>query len=160
MKHANPLDTLIEQSRQARDRAGKQLAEDRSRERSADRQLDTLRQYKSEYQSRMRQAMAAGIDVVTLDNFHRFIGSLDDAIVHADDQLTDSRHRVDASRNQWQQKQRKLSSYDTLAQRRAARRREQEKRHEQRRSDDINTTAQARKQCARDRHDNSQESPW
>lgn len=160
MKHANPLNTLIEQSRQARDKAGKQLAGDRDSERQAGEQLDALRQYKSEYQAKLSQAMAAGVDSITLDNYYRFIMSLETAIGQAGEQLDESRHRVDDSKNLWRVQQRKLSSYDTLAQRRAANLHEREQRQEQRRSDEVNTTTQARKQCAQDSSHSNQGSSW
>ncbi|WP_394373808.1 flagellar FliJ family protein, partial [Alloalcanivorax marinus] len=53
--------------------------------------------------------------------------------------------RAPASRDQWQQRQRQLSSYDTLAQRRAAQARHQEQRREQRASDETNNNAVARR---------------
>ncbi|MEP4371271.1 MAG: flagellar export protein FliJ, partial [Alloalcanivorax venustensis] len=62
MNASNPLDTLIEQSRKARDHAGRSLADDRRGQAQSAAQLDALRRYRHEYCRRLQDAMSRGID--------------------------------------------------------------------------------------------------
>ena len=66
MNASNPLDTLIEQSRKARDHAGRNLADDRRGQAQSAAQLDALRRYRQEYCRRLQDAMSRGIDAATL----------------------------------------------------------------------------------------------
>ena len=145
----NPLDTLIDQSRQARDNAGRTLAEERRGQQHSAEQLRALEQYRADYQRQLQDAMRAGIDASSLDNYWRFIRSLDDAIEHARRALEQQSERVVASRDQLQQRQRRLSSYDTLANRRAHQERTRETRRERRDTDEMTTHAMARRPRSR-----------
>lgn len=147
MKPSNPLDTLIEQSREARDRAGQALAQDRRAERLTAQQLDTLQNYRQEYHRRLHAALMAGMNVGALNDYQRFMQSLDAAIGNAGLRLEQSSHKVAGSQQQWRQQQRQLSSYDTLASRRAAREQQQQARQDQRRSDEATTNTQARQRA-------------
>lgn len=144
MKASNPLDILIEESRKARDKAGRTLAEDRTSQQQAALQLDTLQQYRREYHRKLHDALMQGVDVTLLHNYQRFIHSLDHAIDHAGSNLRQQDDQVDASKQTWRQRQKKLSSFDTLATRRTDRQRQHEARVEQRQSDELNTNKQAR----------------
>ncbi|HEX5678762.1 MAG TPA: flagellar export protein FliJ [Alcanivorax sp.] len=145
MTASNPLDTLIEQSRKARDHAGRSLAEDRRGQVQSAAQLDALRRYRQEYCRRLQDAMSRGIDAATLANYRRFIRSLDDAIDTALQALGQQDEKVAASQHHWQQRQRQLSSYDTLATRRAEQQRHREQRRELRDNDEITNNAMARR---------------
>ncbi|MCC4310038.1 flagellar export protein FliJ [Alcanivorax marinus] len=145
MTASTPLDTLIDKSRDARDQAGRLLADERRGEAQSAAQLRALEQYRADYGRQLQDAMNAGIDAARLGDYRRFIRSLDDAIEQARRALAQQGERVAASRDQWQQRQRQLSSYDTLAQRRAAQARHQEQRREQRASDETNNNAVARR---------------
>lgn len=149
MKSTSPLDTLIERSRDARDRAGQALAQDRRTEQLTARQLDTLQTYRQEYHRRLHAALMAGMNVGEINNYRRFMQSLDLAIGNADVRLKQDSSKVTASQRLWRARQRQLSSYDALASRRAAREQVREARQEQRRSDEVTTNTQARQ---RSRH--------
>lgn len=140
----NPLDALIEESRKARDRAGRTLADDRRTQHQAAQQLDTLTHYKQEYRRRLHDALMDGMDVGLLNNYQSFIHSLDDAIGCAGARLQQHSNKVSISQQQWRQEQKQLSSYDTLASRRIAREQLKQLRQEQRRSDEATNNAQAR----------------
>lgn len=141
---SNPLDTLIEESRKARDKAGRTLAEDRRTQQQTARQLDTLTHYKQEYHRRLHDALMEGLDVGLLNNYQSFIHSLDDAIGTAGVRLQQHSNKVSTSQQQWRQRQKQLSSFDTLASRRDAREQLKQVRQEQRRSDEATNNAQAR----------------
>lgn len=144
MKTSNPLETLIEESRKARDQAGRALAEERRGEQQAAAQLDALERYKQEYNRQLQEALSRGVDAITLDNYRRFIGSLEDAIGRAGDNLQQHSQQVSVSQQHWRQQQKQLSSYNTLAGRRAAREQIRLARQEQRGNDELSNNAQAR----------------
>ncbi|MFG6176430.1 flagellar export protein FliJ [Halomonas sp. THAF12] len=133
------LDNLTELAREARDLAGQRLAGDR---RSVDQiiaQLESLQRYRAEYAAQLQVALREGIDPASMHNYQRFLASLDDALVRARQALEEQRRRVAHSQRHWQQEQRRLSSYDTLAERRAEAQRRAEQRREQRDTDELVT---------------------
>lgn len=138
MSHsASPLNTLIELARGSRDQAGQALASERQNEHQVSGQLESLQQYRLEYAQRLQQAMRDGIDPATMRNYQQFLDSLDAALARAREALAAQQQRVGQRQAQWQQEQRKLSSYHTLASRREGQQRRQEARQEQRTSDEL-----------------------
>nr|WP_163503142.1 flagellar export protein FliJ [Halomonas socia] len=150
MMHQQPLDTLLDLAREARDSAGTALANERRTQQHTVAQLDALGRYRLEYAQRLQDAMHAGIDPATMHNYQQFLASLDAAIVRARQALGDQEQRVASSQQHWQQEQRKLSSYDTLASRRADQIRQQAQRHEQRVNDELSTNALLRRRREQD----------
>lgn len=134
---ATPLDTLVDLARDARDQAGQALAGERRSEQQVAGQLESLGRYRLEYAQRLQQAMREGIDPATMRNYQRFLDSLDDALARARQALAAQQQRVGHSQAQWQQEQRKLSSYDTLVSRRAMQQSLQEQRRDLRANDDL-----------------------
>ncbi|GGX78098.1 hypothetical protein GCM10007160_01660 [Litchfieldella qijiaojingensis] len=137
MNRQQPLDTLIDLAREARDNAGQALATDRRSRQQVEVQIETLGRYRLEYAQRLQQAMFDGIDPATMHNYQAFLRSLDAALERARRALDEQQQRVQASQQHWQQQQRKLSSYDTLATRRAEQASRRESRREMRHSDEI-----------------------
>ncbi|MFY0989089.1 flagellar export protein FliJ [Halomonas sp. C05BenzN] len=134
---STPLETLVDLARDARDQAGQALAGERRSEQQVAGQLESLGRYRLEYAQRLQQAMREGIDPATMRNYQRFLDSLDDALDRARQALAAQQQRVGQRQVQWQQEQRKLSSYDTLVSRRAMEQNLQEQRRELRASDDL-----------------------
>ncbi|PXX92905.1 flagellar export protein FliJ [Halomonas heilongjiangensis] len=134
---STPLETLADLARDARDQAGQALAGERASERQVVGQLESLGRYRLEYAQRLQQAMHEGIDPATMRNYQQFLDSLDDALARARQALAAQQQRVGQRQAQWQQEQRKLSSYDTLVSRRAMQQSLQEQRRELRTSDDL-----------------------
>lgn len=133
------LDNLTERARAARDQAGQKLAGER---RSVDQivaQLESLQHYRGEYAAQLQAALREGIDPASMHNYQRFLASLDDALARARQALNEQHHRVERSQRHWQQEQRRLSSYDTLAERRAMAQRRAERRRDQRDTDELVT---------------------
>jgi len=145
-----PLDTLIGLARDARDQAGRSLASERQGERQVSGQLESLGRYRLEYAQRLQQAMRDGIDPATMRNYQRFLDSLDDALARARQALDAQQQRVGQQQGQWQQQQRTLSSYDTLASRRSAQQALKTQRQELRRSDDMVNSRLLRERPAHD----------
>jgi len=123
MSH-NQLDMLTDLARDARDQAGKLLAQERQTQQQTEAQLQSLNRY----------------------NYQQFLASLDAALVRARQALTAQQKRVQQSQQHWQQEQRKLSSYDTLASRRLLEEHRRQARYEQKATDDFVTSRVARQQ--------------
>ncbi|WP_323846727.1 flagellar export protein FliJ [Microbulbifer magnicolonia] len=145
MSTSGPLDILIDQSRRARDSAGRLLAEDQRGSETSAAQLETLQRYRREYCQRLQDAMGRGISAAAMDDYNRFIRSLDGAIARAREALAQQQERLAASRDQWQQRQRQLSSYNTLAARRAERERDREQKRERVQADEMTQNILARR---------------
>ncbi|OGT19869.1 MAG: flagellar export protein FliJ, partial [Gallionellales bacterium RIFOXYD12_FULL_53_10] len=80
-------------------------------------QLETLRQYRRDYQERMQTASQQGVDPIVLRNFQQFIYKLDAAIVQQLKAVEQNRLSTQAGLNDYGGTQRKLKSFDTLQQR-------------------------------------------
>ena len=145
MSH-NQLDMLTDLARDARDQAGKLLAQERQTQQQTEAQLQSLNRYRVEYAERLQHAMRDGIDPATMYNYQQFLASLDAALVRARQALAAQQKRVQQSQQHWQQEQRKLSSYDTLASRRLLEEHRRQARHEQKTTDDLVTSRLARQQ--------------
>ncbi|TVP50488.1 MAG: flagellar export protein FliJ [Halomonas sp.] len=138
------LEMLTDLARGARDQAGKLLAKERQTEQQTTAQLQSLVSYRAEYAERLQKAMREGIDPATMYNYQQFLASLDAALVRARQALAAQQASVQQSQKNWQQEQRKLSSYDTLASRRLLEEHRRSERHEQKTNDDLVTSRLAR----------------
>lgn len=138
------LEMLTDLARGARDQAGKVLAQERQTEQQTTAQLQSLVSYRAEYAERLQKAMSEGIDPATMYNYQQFLASLDAALSRARQALAAQQASVRQSQKNWQQEQRKLSSYDTLASRRLLEEHRRSERHEQKTNDDLVTSRLAR----------------
>ena len=107
MSH-NQLDMLTDLARDARDQAGKLLAQERQTQQQTEAQLQSLNRYRVEYAERLQHAMRDGIDPATMYNYQQFLASLDAALVRARQALTAQQKRVQQSQQHWQQEQQAL----------------------------------------------------
>ncbi|MBF58997.1 flagellar export protein FliJ [Halomonas sp. FeN2] len=138
------LEMLTDLARGARDQAGKILAQERQTEQQTIAQLQSLLSYRAEYAERLQKAMRDGIDPATMYNYQQFLASLDAALSRARQALASQQASVERSKKNWQQEQRKLSSYDTLASRRLLEEHRRSERQEQKTNDDLVTSRAAR----------------
>ncbi|MBF8222267.1 flagellar export protein FliJ [Halomonas sp. 328] len=146
MSQQGPLDTLIDLAREGRDKAALGLAQARQGEQQGVAQVETLKRYRQEYAERLQRAMQEGIDPASMHNYQHFLRSLDEAMNRAQQTLAQQRQQVTRSQQQWQGEQRKLSSYDTLASRRAEQAQRVIQRQELRHSDELTQQALLRRQ--------------
>ena len=138
MAHATtPLDTLISLTRDSRDNASIELGSLRRDHHSAQAQLETLTRYRHEYRQRLQAAMEAGIGPDSWRNYQQFLASLDTAIARARQTLGERESRLNQGQKHWQNEQRKLSAYDTLATRRETAAQQRAARQEQRLADEM-----------------------
>ncbi|MEQ1772160.1 MAG: flagellar export protein FliJ [Burkholderiales bacterium] len=113
-----------------------------------EQKLALLIQYRTDYQERLRRAIATGLDAVGLRNFNDFIGRLEQAIAQQRTAIGDARGRAERGRLHWQEKQRKSKAFDTLSQRAGAALVRIENSREQKSQDDFASHAMRRKSCA------------
>lgn len=134
---SNSLAILCELAEEARNKAAQLLAGERRTQAQLQTQLETLGDYRAEYVLRLNQCMDEGIDAVTLQDYWRFLDSLDRAMENALQNLEIQAQRVTSRQQDWQAGQRRLSSFNTLVDRRAAQAQRVEARKEMRQQDEI-----------------------
>lgn len=111
------LQPLVQLAQQKNDAAAKKFGELNRQQQAAQSKLDTLLQYRKEYQTRFQEAARNGMNQADLRNFQGFIQRLDDAIAQQRAVNEQMRNSVEAGRSELQDTQRKMKSFDTLAQR-------------------------------------------
>ena len=101
------LQSVMNLAQHQNDSATRRLGQLNKQQLSAQQQLETLRQYRKDYQVRLQASTQGGMDHAELRNFQEFINKLDEAI--AQQLQTVEQSKVST--------QRKLKSFDTLQQR-------------------------------------------
>lgn len=134
---SNGLAILCELAEEARNKAAQLLAGERRTQAQLQMQFETLGQYRAEYAARLNECMDEGIDAATLQDYWRFLDSLDNALESAVQNLEIQAQRVTSRQQDWQAEQRRLSSFNTLVDRRAAQAQQAERRKEMRQQDEV-----------------------
>ena len=88
MSRAFPLQILMDQASSRNEATAARLAEAGARLAEAEKQLDQLLGYRTDYQARFRSAVAAGTDSAGWRNFHEFMDRLDAAIAQQREAVT------------------------------------------------------------------------
>lgn len=148
MSSSTPLDTLISLARESRDNASIALNDLRRERQNAEVQVETLTRYRQEYRQRLQDAMQSGIGPDSWYNYQQFLASLDAAIARATRTLEQSKAGLAQGQQHWQNEQRRLSAYDTLASRREDTERQRASRQEQRLTDEMAAGALLRRQAS------------
>jgi flagellar protein FliJ len=112
-----PLDTLIELAQSKTDEATRRLGQLQTAQTSAAGKLDMLLQYRQEYLDQLQVQLRAGVAAAQLRNFQHFIGTLDAAIEQQRAVTLQADSRLATGRSDWQHSKRRLTSFDTLADR-------------------------------------------
>jgi flagellar protein FliJ len=112
-----PLDTLIELAQRKTDEATRRLGHLQTAQTSAAGKLDMLLQYRQEYLDQLQVQMRAGVAAAQLRNFQNFIATLDAAIEQQRAVTLQADSRLATGRSDWQHSKRRLTSFDTLADR-------------------------------------------
>lgn len=145
MSRAQPLDTLIGLARDQLDDATQQLGSLQGARLAAERQLEQLEQYLADYRSRLQQAVQDGLPAAGWQNYQRFIGVLEGAINEQRQVMLQSEQQLQAGREHWQAQQRRVHSFDALAERQKARQQLVIQRREQRAADEFSTRMMQRR---------------
>lgn len=112
-----PLQPLQHLAKQKNDAAAKKLGQlNRNRE-SAEGKLEMLQQYRRDYLEKMRQAELGGMDLQELRNYREFIYRLDEAIAQQRTVVEQTHKTVKYGQGELMETQRRMKSFDALAQR-------------------------------------------
>lgn len=135
-KH-NPMDTLIDLTKNQADEAARQLQNLTTSRNNAQEQLSTLHVYREDYVERFEKASAAGMSAANYHNFRQFIATLDEAISQQNKIVTQLDHKLEQGKQRWFEQKRQLTSYETLLSRQANQRQLQANRTEQKINDEL-----------------------
>ena len=130
------LQPLVHLAQQKNDAATKKFGQLNKQQQAAQAKLDTLLQYRKDYQTRFQEAVQNGMNQSDLRNFQGFIQRLDEAISQQRSINEQMLNSVQAGRNELQDTQRKMKSFDTLAQRHMENEKKLEAKSEQRLQDE------------------------
>lgn len=131
-----PLGMLIDLAHTQTDDAARRLGTLQSAHLSASQKLELLLQYRQDYQDQLDALMRDGLPSSQWRNYRNFLGTLDGAIEQQRAIATQTESRLDNGRIDWQQQKRRLSSFDTLAERVRAQEMMAANKREQRDSDE------------------------
>jgi len=109
-----PLLNLAQQQNEAATRKFGQLNQ---QQQAAQAKLDTLLQYRKDYQVRFQESMQNGMNQSEIRNFQNFIQRLDEAIAQQRKTNEQAQSLLQVGHSELKEAQRKMKSFDTLAQR-------------------------------------------
>lgn len=118
------------------DEAGRQLSQLLASEQEAGARVVLLQDYRAEYQQRFVAATRVGIGREAMNNFHTFLGRLDEAIAQAQALVEQSKQRTAAGQRQWIEQRVQVKAYDTLSARHFEREQKAANRQEQKLQDE------------------------
>lgn len=130
------LQPLVHLAQQKNDAATKKFGQLNKQQQAAQAKLDTLLQYRKDYQTRFQDAVQNGMNQSDLRNFQGFIQRLDEAISQQRSINEQMLNSVQVGRNELQDTQRKMKSFDTLVQRHMENEKKLEAKSEQRLQDE------------------------
>ncbi len=117
MTNTFSLQPLVHLAKQKNDAATRKLGLLNQQQQSAQSKLDTLQQFRKDYQDKFQEAARNGMDQHDLRNFQDFINRLDDAITQQRRTIEQAQRSVQTGRSELSETQRRMKSFDTLAQR-------------------------------------------
>ncbi|WP_211468043.1 flagellar export protein FliJ [Collimonas silvisoli] len=117
MSKTLPLAMLIELAQNKTDDATRRLGQLQRAQVSAAEKLEMLIRYRQEYYDQLQSQMQDGVSSSRWRNFQHFIATLDGAIEQQRAVAKQADSRLAHGRSDWQQNKRRLSSFDTLAER-------------------------------------------
>lgn len=139
------LQTLMNLAQHQNESAIRKLGQLNKQQQGALQQLETLRQYRRDYQERLQESSKGGMDHSELRNFQEFINKLDQAIVQQMQIVEQSKASTQIGRNEFDLARRKLKSFDTLQQRHVKEQKRADEKSEQKISDEHTGRLTARK---------------
>lgn len=111
------LKPLMNLAQHQNDSATRNLGQLNKQQQSAQQKLDTLLEYRKDYQTRLQETAQSGMNPADLRNFQQFINKLDEAISQQLKAVEQSKASTQVGRGEFDTTQRKLKSFDTLQQR-------------------------------------------
>lgn len=147
------LATLMNLAEHHNESAIRKLGQLNLLQQSAQQKLNTLQEFRSDYQSQMQKGIQEGMSPIELRNFQQFIYKLDEAIAQQRQQLEKSQASTQLGRDEFDITRRKLKSLDTLRQRHVETQRKIAEKAEQRALDEHSGRAAARRMSEHEEQD-------
>lgn len=117
MANAFSLQPLVHLAQQRNEAAIKKLGLLNRSQQSAQSKLEMLQQFRKDYQAKLQNAEKIGMNLQDLRNFQDFIYRLDDAIAQQKAVVTQAHISLQTGRGELGETQRRMKSFDALAQR-------------------------------------------
>ena len=130
------LQPLVDLAQQQNEAAARKFGQLNQMQQAAQAKLETLLQYRKDYQVRFQNAARNGMNQSDLCNFQDFLLRLDEAIEQQRNANQYAIAQMEVGRNELQEAQRKMKSFDTLAQRHIASEKKRAEKLEQRQQDE------------------------
>ncbi len=111
------LQPLMNLARHQNDSSTRKLGQLNKQQQGVQQNLDTLLEYRKDYQTRLQEAVQNGMSPADLRNFQQFINKLDEAISQQLKLVEQSKASTQAGRDEFNATRRKLKSFDMLQQR-------------------------------------------
>ena len=111
------LQPLMNLAQHQKDSATHKLGQLNRQQHNAQSKLETLQQYRKDYQTRLQESTQNCINPAELRNFEEFMNKLDEAISQQLKLVGQSKASTQVGRGEFDTAQRKLKSFDTLHQR-------------------------------------------
>lgn len=111
------LQPLVNLAEHQNESATRKLGQLNRQQQSAQQKLDTLREYRKDYQNRLQEAIKSGMSPVELRNFEQFIHKINDAISQQLNAVEQSKASTQIGHNEFNTARHKLKSLGTLKQR-------------------------------------------
>lgn len=123
----------------ATDRLGavtRRLAQLKQRWQAEEDKLMQLQGFREEYRKRLGGAIASGLDMTRMRDFHAFLGKIETAIGQQKSEIERRKTEWEEGQRAWLEERRKLKTYDVLKDRHVRSERSREDRIEQREQDE------------------------
>lgn len=147
------LQPLVHLAQQQHDAATRKFGQLNQQQQAEQAKLETLLQYRRDYQTRFQEAEQNGMSQFELRNFQGFILRLDEAIALQRNTNEQALCQLQAGRGELQEAQRKMKSFDTLAQRHIENEKKLAAKIEQRQQDEYTGRTSAIKAAAAQNED-------
>lgn len=131
-----PFQPLHELASDRLEAATRQLAELKRRWQVEEDKLAQLHGFRDEYRKRLGDAIATGMDMSRMRDFHGFLAKIETAIRQQSVEITHCKMAWEEGQRHWLEERRKLQTYDVLKDRHVRAERFREGRIEQREQDE------------------------
>lgn len=141
MSKTFPLQILIDLAKEQMDNAIIKLGQLNRQRQDIDAKLNLLLQYRQEYQLRLEESVRCGMNMGELQNYRHFLQKLDAAITQQRQVQVEFIEIVRVGQVEYQERRKKLKSFETLAERHQALEDSKASRREQKELDDFSNKA-------------------
>jgi flagellar FliJ protein len=132
-----PLQSLLDHARHRMEAAERLLRILRRKEEAARQRQDELQGYKRDYQRRLTgEAGTRGMEIHLLRDYHAFLGKLEVAIQHQENEVAQVTAHWQSAHDNWLALRQKVKAYEALAERHRHQELKREEKRDQRLTDE------------------------